>query len=49
MAVFEDDRIVASVLELHVEYPAASIILVTEDINLQNKADEAYITTAEVS
>jgi hypothetical protein len=44
----EDDRIMASVLELQ-EYPAASIILVTEDINLQNKADAALITTAELS
>lgn len=38
-----DDRIVASVLEIQANYPAAKVILVTGDINLQNKAEAAMI------
>jgi predicted ribonuclease YlaK len=42
-----DDRIVASVLALEGEYPAAHVILVSGDINLLNKADAALIDTTE--
>jgi hypothetical protein len=42
-----DDRIVASVLALEGEYPAAHVILVSGDINLLNKADAALIDAAE--
>jgi len=48
-ADIQDDRIVASVLALQAEQPSARIVLVTEDINLQNKADAALIETAEAS
>ena len=47
-ANIQDDRIVASVLALQSEQPSACIVLVTGDINLQNKADAALIATAEV-
>lgn len=42
-----DDRIVASVLELQRAMPSAVIVLVTSDVNLQNKADAASIPCAE--
>lgn len=42
-----DDRIVASVLELQRALPSAVIVLVTSDVNLQNKADVASIPCAE--
>lgn len=42
-----DDRIVASVLELQRALPSAVIVLVTSDVNLQNKADAASIPCAE--
>jgi predicted ribonuclease YlaK len=42
-----DDRIVASVLALQGEYPSAHVILVSDDINLLNKADAALIDTAD--
>jgi hypothetical protein len=42
-----DDRIVASVLELQRAIPSAVIVLVTSDVNLQNKADAAGIPCAE--
>jgi hypothetical protein len=42
-----DDRIVASVLEVQASEPAASVTLVTGDINLQNKAEAARIPYAE--
>ena len=38
-----DDRIIASVLELQSVNPVSRVILVTGDINLQNKADVAMI------
>lgn len=44
-----DDRILANVLELFSEYPSSRVVLVTGDINLQNKADAALIETAEIS
>lgn len=42
-----DDRIVASVLELQRAMPSAVIVLVTSDVNLQNKADAASIACTE--
>ena len=44
----QDDRIVASVLALQCQYPAARLVLVSGDINLQNKADAASIETVEI-
>ncbi len=43
-----DDRIIASVLEVQSAHPTTSVILVTGDINLLNKADVARIETAEL-
>ena len=43
----QDDRIIASVLELQSSYPVAGVVLVSGDINLLNKADTAWIQTAE--
>lgn len=42
-----DDRIVASILALQGEYPSAHVILISDDINLLNKADAALIDTAD--
>jgi hypothetical protein len=42
-----DDRIVASVLELQRAMPSAALLLVTGDINLQNKAEAASVPHAE--
>ncbi len=44
----KDDRIIASVLEVQVAAPAAHVILVTGDINLQNKAEVARLPYAEI-
>lgn len=38
-----DDRIIASVLELQRAYPSNKIVLVTNDLNLQNKAEMAKL------
>jgi hypothetical protein len=43
----EDDRIIASILALQGAHPAAHVILVSGDINIQNKADAALIETIE--
>ena len=43
----QDDRIIPSVLEIEAEQPAAQVILVTDDINLQNKAEAAVVEFAE--
>jgi PIN domain len=43
----QDDRIIASVLALQAEQPSSRVVLVTGDINLQNKADAAMVETAE--
>ena len=43
----EDDRIIASVIALQAKQPSSRVILVTGDINLQNKADAAMVETAE--
>jgi len=42
-----DDRLIASVLELQRREPSALLILCTSDINLQNKAEMANIPFAE--
>jgi rRNA-processing protein FCF1 len=42
-----DDRIIASVLEMQSHMPASPIILVTSDLNLQNKAEMASLPFAE--
>ena len=42
-----DDRIIAAVLAVAAEHPAARLVLVTGDVNLQNKADAAMLETAE--
>lgn len=42
-----DDRIIAAVLAVAAEHPAARVVLVTGDVNLQNKADAAMLETAE--
>lgn len=44
----QDDRIIASVLEMQSTYPNARVVLVTGDINLSNKAELARIDTAEL-
>lgn len=46
-ATNSDDRIVASVIAIQAAHPAARVVLVTHDINLQNKADAALIEVAE--
>lgn len=43
-----DDRIVASTLNVQATSPGAVVVLVTSDINLQNKADAAAIQVAEL-
>ena len=43
----EDDRIIASILELQMEHPAATVVLVTGDVNLQNKAEAALINAVD--
>jgi len=42
-----DDRIIAAVLALAAEHPAARVVLATGDVNLQNKADAALLETAD--
>jgi hypothetical protein len=46
-ATNDDDRIIASVLALQGENSSALVILVSGDINIQNKADAALIETIE--
>lgn len=43
----KDDRIVASILQLQAEHPGASLVLITNDVNLLNKADAAAIQATE--
>ncbi len=38
-----DDRIIATVLEIQSDHPAARVVLITGDVNLSNKADAARI------
>jgi hypothetical protein len=42
-----DDRIIASILQVQVLAPSANVVLVTSDVNLQNKADAAALPCAE--
>ncbi len=42
-----DDRIIAAVLEVQSAFPTKEIVLVTSDINLQNKAEAAQVPCAE--
>lgn len=42
-----DDRIIANTLELQRGYPSSKVLLVTNDINLQNKAEMAKIPYCE--
>ena len=43
----KDDRIIASSLEIQGAQPSATVVLVTDDINLQNKAEMAFLPWAE--
>ena len=43
----DDDRLLASFLEVMRQYPHSAVILVTRDINLQNKAELARVCFAE--
>ncbi len=43
-----DDRIIASVLSVQSSFPATRVVLITGDINLQNKADSAMIEIGEL-
>jgi rRNA maturation endonuclease Nob1 len=45
----QDDRIIASTLELQRENPANIVVLITSDINLQNKAEMANLPYIETS
>jgi rRNA-processing protein FCF1 len=42
-----DDRVLASVLEVQRTYPSATVILLTSDINMQNKAEMAGMPSLE--
>lgn len=44
-----DDRIIASSFELQRQYPSETVIIVTSDINLQNKAEMADLPYSEVA
>jgi predicted ribonuclease YlaK len=44
-----DDRIIAAVLAVAAVHPASRVVLVTGDVNLQNKADAAMLETADAS
>lgn len=43
----KDDRIIGTVLEIQCAQPSAVVVLVTDDINLQNKAEMAFVSWAE--
>jgi hypothetical protein len=43
----QDDRIVGSLLEIQCAQPSAVVVLVTDDMNLQNKAEMAFLPWAE--
>jgi hypothetical protein len=42
-----DDRIIGSVLGIQCAQPSATVVLVTDDLNLQNKAEMAFLPWAE--
>ena len=43
----QDDRIIGSILEIQFAEPSAVVVLVTDDMNLQNKAEMAFLPWAE--
>jgi hypothetical protein len=43
----KDDRIIGSVLEIQSARPSTVVVLVTDDMNLQNKAEMAFLPWAE--
>jgi len=43
----KDDRIIGSALEIQRDFPSAVVVLVTRDINLQNKAEMAFLPCVE--
>jgi rRNA-processing protein FCF1 len=43
----QDDRIIGSVLEIQSAHPSTVVVLVTDDMNLQNKAEMAFLPWAE--
>jgi predicted ribonuclease YlaK len=43
----QDDRIIGSLLEIQCAEPSAVVVLVTDDMNLQNKAEMAFLPWAE--
>ena len=43
----QDDRIIGSLLEIQCAQPSRVVVLVTEDMNLQNKAEMAFLPWAE--
>lgn len=43
----QDDRIIGSVLEIQCAEPSTTVVLVTDDMNLQNKAEMAFLPWAE--
>ena len=43
-----DDKIIASVLDIQTKSPSSRVVLITGDINLQNKCDATLIETAEI-
>jgi hypothetical protein len=43
----QDDRIIGSVLEIQSARPSTVVVLVTDDMNLQNKAEMAFLPWAE--
>lgn len=45
----QDDRIIAIVLSVQAENTSSVVHLITGDINLQNKADAAFISTLEIA
>lgn len=43
----KDDRIIGTLLEIQSSRPSSIVVLVTDDINLQNKAEMAFLPWAE--
>ncbi len=43
-----DDRIIASALEIQKDYPSSAVCLVTSDINLQNKTEMARLSYIDI-
>jgi rRNA-processing protein FCF1 len=43
----QDDRIIGSLLEIQCAQPSTVVVLVTDDVNLQNKAEMAFLPWAE--